>query len=96
MNAEESAAIGSRPTGGDAIFGRVLVGIDGTPESLVAAAQGGVVRLGTVISSCWRSPNGISRRRLGSRRPLPPMISSLAQPPSSPKRRSWSMPTRLG
>jgi nucleotide-binding universal stress UspA family protein len=44
MHAEAPAAIGSNATGGDAIFGHVLVGIDGTPESLVAAAQGGVVR----------------------------------------------------
>jgi nucleotide-binding universal stress UspA family protein len=43
MNAEAPSEIG-RPTRGDAIFGHVLVGIDGTPESLVAAAQGGVVR----------------------------------------------------
>jgi nucleotide-binding universal stress UspA family protein len=44
MHAEAPAATGSHATGADAIFGHVLVGIDGTPESLVAAAQGGVLR----------------------------------------------------
>jgi nucleotide-binding universal stress UspA family protein len=44
MHAEAPAPAVSRPTGGDAIFANVLVGMDGTPESLVAAAQGGVLR----------------------------------------------------
>jgi nucleotide-binding universal stress UspA family protein len=44
MHAEAPAATGSHATGADAIFGHVLVGLDGTPESLVGAAQGGVLR----------------------------------------------------
>lgn len=44
MHTEAPATTGSRAGGADAIFRHVLVGIDGTPESLVAAAQGGVVR----------------------------------------------------
>lgn len=39
------ASTGSRPAGRDAIFGHVVVGIDETPESLVGAAQAGVLRL---------------------------------------------------
>ena len=37
MHAEAPAATGSHATEADAIFGHVLVGIDGTPESLVGA-----------------------------------------------------------
>jgi nucleotide-binding universal stress UspA family protein len=44
MRANAPASTGSHPTGGDAIFGCVLVGIDETPESLIAAVQGGVLR----------------------------------------------------
>jgi nucleotide-binding universal stress UspA family protein len=44
MRADAPASIGSRLAGGDAIFGHVLVGIDETRESLVAAAQAGVLR----------------------------------------------------
>jgi nucleotide-binding universal stress UspA family protein len=40
----DSAPSGSPPAGADAVFGHVLVGIDETPESLVAAAQAGVLR----------------------------------------------------
>src|SRR5918994_5827462 len=39
MHANASSAIGA-----EEVFGHVLVGIDETPESLVAAAQAGVLR----------------------------------------------------
>jgi len=44
MSADAPAPAGRRISGGDPIFGHVLVGIDETPESLVAAAQAGVLR----------------------------------------------------
>lgn len=46
MRTNATASTGSRPGGADvdSIFGHVLVGIDATPESLVAAAQAGVLR----------------------------------------------------
>jgi nucleotide-binding universal stress UspA family protein len=44
MHAEAPATTGSHANRAHAVFGRVLVGIDGTPESLVAAAQGRVLR----------------------------------------------------
>ena len=44
MHAEAPAATGSHATGDDAIFGHVLVGLDGTPESLVGVGQGGALR----------------------------------------------------
>jgi nucleotide-binding universal stress UspA family protein len=43
MQAREPARSEAAPAGGEAIFGRILVGIDETPESLVAAAQAGVL-----------------------------------------------------
>lgn len=44
MQARKAARSGAVRADGEAIFGRILVGIDETPESLVAAAQAGVVR----------------------------------------------------
>lgn len=44
MSTDAPAPTGQRSPGGDAIFGQVIVGIDETPESLVAAAQAGVLR----------------------------------------------------
>jgi hypothetical protein len=44
MRANAPASTESRDLAGDPIFGRLLVGIDETPESLVAAAQAGVLR----------------------------------------------------
>lgn len=44
MSADASAPSGERSAGDDPIFGQVIVGIDETPESLVAAAQAGVLR----------------------------------------------------
>lgn len=44
MSADAPAPTGSRVAGGDPLFGHVLVGIDETAESLVAAAQAGVLR----------------------------------------------------
>jgi nucleotide-binding universal stress UspA family protein len=44
MRSPKSSARGSEAAGGEAIFDRVLVGIDSTDESLVAAAQAGVLR----------------------------------------------------
>jgi nucleotide-binding universal stress UspA family protein len=44
MRADAPASTGSRFEKGDAIFGHVLVGIDETPESLIAAVQAGVLR----------------------------------------------------
>jgi nucleotide-binding universal stress UspA family protein len=44
MRPRTSSARGSQAGGGEAVFDRVLVGIDSTDESLVAAAQAGVLR----------------------------------------------------
>src|SRR5215207_492195 len=44
MGAHAPAPTGSRPAPDDPIFGSVLVGLDETLESLVAAAQAGVLR----------------------------------------------------
>jgi hypothetical protein len=44
MRAHVPASTESRDLAGDPIFGRLLVGSDETPESLVAAAQAGVLR----------------------------------------------------
>jgi nucleotide-binding universal stress UspA family protein len=44
MRADATASTGSRLARDDAIFGHVLVGIDETPESLIAAVQAGVLR----------------------------------------------------
>jgi nucleotide-binding universal stress UspA family protein len=44
MHTDAHASTGTRPAGADSVFGYVLVGIDGTPESLMAAAQAGVLR----------------------------------------------------
>lgn len=44
MDAGAPAPTESRPPGGDSLFAHLLVGIDSTPESLVGAAQAGVLR----------------------------------------------------
>jgi nucleotide-binding universal stress UspA family protein len=44
MRANAPASTESRRAGGDPVFDHVLVGIDETPESLVAAAQAGALR----------------------------------------------------
>jgi nucleotide-binding universal stress UspA family protein len=44
MQTHEAARRGTVRSAGEAIFGLILVGIDETPESLVAAAQAGVLR----------------------------------------------------
>lgn len=44
MSVDAPASLPTRGAGDDPIFGHVLVGIDETPESLVAAAQAGVLR----------------------------------------------------
>jgi nucleotide-binding universal stress UspA family protein len=44
MSANAPESTGRRLAGADVIFGHILVGIDETPESLVAAAQAGVLR----------------------------------------------------
>jgi nucleotide-binding universal stress UspA family protein len=44
MQARESARRAAARVEGEAIFSQILVGIDETPESLVAAAQAGVLR----------------------------------------------------
>jgi nucleotide-binding universal stress UspA family protein len=44
MGSPKSSARRSEAEGGEAVFDRVLVGIDSTDESLVAAAQSGVLR----------------------------------------------------
>ena len=44
MQTHEAAHRGTVRAVGEAIFGQILVGIDETPESLVAAAQAGVLR----------------------------------------------------
>src|SRR5262245_16211378 len=44
MRANAPASADSRGPEDDAIFGRLLVGIDETPESLIAAAQAGALR----------------------------------------------------
>jgi nucleotide-binding universal stress UspA family protein len=44
MHTDAPTSTGTRPAGADPVFGYVLVGIDETPESLVAAAQAGVLR----------------------------------------------------
>lgn len=47
MRADAPAGTEAQPAGADAIFDYVVVGIDETPESLVAAAQAGVLRAPT-------------------------------------------------
>jgi nucleotide-binding universal stress UspA family protein len=44
MQAREAAPRGDAAPDGDALFAHILVGIDETPESLLAAAQAGVLR----------------------------------------------------
>jgi nucleotide-binding universal stress UspA family protein len=44
MSADATASTGSRLARDDAIFGHVVVGIDETPESVIAAVQAGVLR----------------------------------------------------
>ena len=44
MSTDAPAQTGQPSAGGDAIFSQVIVGIDETPESLVATAQAGVLR----------------------------------------------------
>ena len=44
MSTDAPAPTGRRSADGDAVFRQIIVGIDETPESLVAAAQAGVLR----------------------------------------------------